>query len=142
MSVNESSSQSYTITANKGYHITNVLVDGASVGSISSYTFSNIMTNHTIAASFELTTGTPVVQSTDNSIKLYPNPVIDKLMVKLDDQSLQYHVRIFSLKGELKYNEFGKNSQFEIDMSNYSSGAYFIQVISPKGTKTIKIIKN
>jgi uncharacterized repeat protein (TIGR02543 family) len=142
ISVNEGSSQTYTITANKGYHITNVLVDGASVGTVNSYTFSNVVATHTITASFELTTGTAVAQSTDNSIKLYPNPVINKLTVELDDQSLQYQVRIYSLKGDLKYNEFGKNSQFEIDMSNYSTGVYFIQVISPKGIKTTKIIKN
>jgi uncharacterized repeat protein (TIGR02543 family) len=142
VSVNTGNSQSYTITANTGYYIKDVLVDGISVGAVIIYNFSNVVATHTIAASFELTTGTAIIQSTDNSINIYPNPVVDKLTVELDDQSLQYQVRIYSLKGDLKYNEFGKNSQFEIDMSNYSTGVYFIQVISPKGTKTTKIIKN
>ena len=36
------------------YHIADVLVDGASVGAVSSYTFTNVVANHTIAASFAL----------------------------------------------------------------------------------------
>jgi hypothetical protein len=40
------------ITANSGFHIADVLVDGSSVGAVGSYTFTNIQGNHTIAASF------------------------------------------------------------------------------------------
>ena len=43
---------SYTITADTGYHIANVLVDGVSVGTVSSYTFSDVQDNHTITAYF------------------------------------------------------------------------------------------
>ncbi len=42
----------YTITADTGYHIADVLVDGGSVGTVSSYTFSDVRDNHTITASF------------------------------------------------------------------------------------------
>ena len=48
--------QSYTITANSGYHVADVLVDGVSVGAVSSYTFTNITADHTIAASFAVDT--------------------------------------------------------------------------------------
>ena len=44
----------YTITANEGYMISDVLVDGQSVGSVSSYQFTNVIANHTISATFEL----------------------------------------------------------------------------------------
>jgi hypothetical protein len=44
--------QTYTITPAAGYHITDVLVDGASVGAVASYVFSNITMNHTISAAF------------------------------------------------------------------------------------------
>lgn len=50
------SSQTFQITANGGYTISNVLVDGASVGPLSSYTFSTVTSNHTITASFAATT--------------------------------------------------------------------------------------
>jgi hypothetical protein len=56
--VNYGTSQVYTITPVTGYHITNVLVDGASAGAVTSYTFANIVTNHTITASFAINTYT------------------------------------------------------------------------------------
>lgn len=43
----------YAITADKGYKIDDVLVDGVSVGAVSSYTFENVRTGHGISASFK-----------------------------------------------------------------------------------------
>ncbi|MBI3985482.1 MAG: right-handed parallel beta-helix repeat-containing protein, partial [Lentisphaerae bacterium] len=45
-------SQSFAILAAAGYRIATVTVDGVSVGSLSSYTFHNVMADHTIAATF------------------------------------------------------------------------------------------
>lgn len=50
--INSGASQLYSITPATGYSIQSVLVDGASVGAVPSYTFSNITANHTISASF------------------------------------------------------------------------------------------
>jgi len=50
--VNYGSSKAFTITASTGYNISSVTVDGSSVGAVSSYTFSNVTSNHTISASF------------------------------------------------------------------------------------------
>jgi hypothetical protein len=51
--VNHGGSQSYTITAEEGYLIDEVVVDGVAMGAIASYTFSDVTANHTIAASFD-----------------------------------------------------------------------------------------
>ena len=51
-SVAYGSSKTFSITPVAGYHIADVLVDGASVGAVTSYTFTNVMSAHTIAASF------------------------------------------------------------------------------------------
>ena len=48
----QGASQTFTITPSGGYRTANVLVDGTSVGAVSSYTFSNIAANHTISATF------------------------------------------------------------------------------------------
>lgn len=45
-------SQTYTITSLSGYTVSSVLVDGSSVGAVSSYTFSNVTADHTISATF------------------------------------------------------------------------------------------
>jgi hypothetical protein len=50
--VSQGGSQIYTITPNAGYQIGTVTVDGASVGAVTTYTFTNITGNHTIAATF------------------------------------------------------------------------------------------
>ena len=51
-SVRRGDSQSYSISPSAGYEISNVKVDGASMGAISSYTFSNVTSNHSISATF------------------------------------------------------------------------------------------
>ena len=55
VSVKEGASQTFTITAQEGYAIADVLVDGQSVGVVDSYTFENVTANHTIAALFTKT---------------------------------------------------------------------------------------
>ncbi|NLD93995.1 MAG: choice-of-anchor D domain-containing protein [Fibrobacter sp.] len=52
VNVGENSSQLFIITPVGGYKVSDVLVDGVSVGADTSYTFSNVTANHTIAASF------------------------------------------------------------------------------------------
>ena len=52
VSVNPGASQAFTITPNLNYHVADVLVDGASVGAVTSYLFNTVAANHTIAASF------------------------------------------------------------------------------------------
>ncbi|HQQ13119.1 MAG TPA: cohesin domain-containing protein, partial [Bacteroidales bacterium] len=50
--------QAFTITPADGYHVADVLVDGTSVGAVTTYTFNNVTANHTIAASFAINTYT------------------------------------------------------------------------------------
>lgn len=51
-SVTEGNSQTYTITANSGYTISDVKVDGSSIGAASTYTFSSVSSSHAISATF------------------------------------------------------------------------------------------
>lgn len=51
-SVTEGNSKTYTITANSGYKIADVKVDGSSIGAASTYTFSGISSSHSISATF------------------------------------------------------------------------------------------
>lgn len=45
-------SKTFSITPSSGYKISSVKVDGASVGAVSSYTFNNITSGHTISVTF------------------------------------------------------------------------------------------
>ncbi len=52
VTVIEGEMQKFTITANEGYSIGDVKVDGESVGAVSEYTFENVSGDHTIEALF------------------------------------------------------------------------------------------
>jgi outer membrane lipoprotein-sorting protein len=52
VSVNHGANKTFTITATSNYHVANVLVDGNSAGTVTTYTFTNVTANHTISASF------------------------------------------------------------------------------------------
>ncbi len=50
--VTQGNNQSYTITPNSGYRIATLTVDSVSIATSTSYTFTNVQTNHTIDATF------------------------------------------------------------------------------------------
>ncbi|MGB9599436.1 MAG: C1 family peptidase [Myxococcota bacterium] len=51
--VRKGASQTFTMTPDSGYVLDDVIVDGISVGSVSSYTFKNVVANHGISAVFK-----------------------------------------------------------------------------------------
>lgn len=56
--ISKGTNQTYSIAPATGYKIAGVTVDGASVGAVSSYTFSNIAAGHSISATFAAATTT------------------------------------------------------------------------------------
>ena len=70
VAVPKGESKTFTITPDSGYHIKDVLVDGKSVGAVSTYTFENVVDNHTIHATFARkhtpTPSTPTVELPDD----------------------------------------------------------------------------
>ena len=59
ISIREGWDQTFTITPDKGYAVAKVLVDGKSVGAVTSYTFKNVTKDHTIEAVFMKSNGNP-----------------------------------------------------------------------------------
>lgn len=51
--------QAFTITANSGYHVADVLVNNVSVGAVALYIFTSVTSNHSINATFAVNTSTP-----------------------------------------------------------------------------------
>lgn len=52
VSVNQGTSQTFTITPNAGYSVSSVTVDGVNKGALTTYTFTNVQAGHTINATF------------------------------------------------------------------------------------------
>jgi len=59
VSVHEGSDRTFTITPDKGYAVSNVKIDGKSIGAVRSYTFENVRHAHTIEVSFMKAGGSP-----------------------------------------------------------------------------------
>jgi len=74
VAVDQGASQIFTIAPDSGHVIADLVVDGASVGAAAIYTFTNVTSNHTIAASFS-----PIVSNSPPTIATAaaasPNPV-------------------------------------------------------------------
>ncbi|MFH1378373.1 MAG: C10 family peptidase [Planctomycetota bacterium] len=102
--VDYGSSVTFAIAPDANYRISDVEVDGSQVGAVSSYTFDNVSSNHTISASFEIIThtitasanenglvspngSTVVVNGTDLSVSIIPNPGYEALMIVIDGVS-------------------------------------------------------
>jgi alpha-tubulin suppressor-like RCC1 family protein len=66
----------YTITPNTGYHVADVLVDGGSVGAVTTYTFTNLSSNHTIAVSFAINTYTISLNAGPNGTITGPTSLV------------------------------------------------------------------
>ncbi len=71
--VADSTNQTFSIQPASGYLVNDVLVDGVSAGAVSSYTFTNVTTDHTIAAGFAADTAYPAVSSSDFSLEWITN---------------------------------------------------------------------
>ncbi|MCX6868233.1 MAG: hypothetical protein NTV46_18905, partial [Verrucomicrobia bacterium] len=85
--VNSGANQTFTITPDSGYAISAVTVDSSSVGAVSSYPFTNVTANHTIAASFAATTNTPPTITTVANQNITTNSATPALAFTVGDST-------------------------------------------------------
>ncbi len=75
-----------------------------------------------------------------NNLKIYPNPVKDKVNIKIPDLGTKY-LTISTLTGKLICSEEMDEIETQIDLSPYQSGIYIITIRSKDFVTTKKIIK-
>ncbi|KPK79461.1 MAG: hypothetical protein AMS27_18010 [Bacteroides sp. SM23_62_1] len=76
----------------------------------------------------------------ERNFSLYPNPAIDILNIETNISNL-HCIEITSLNGQLLYNTKTEDHTFQIDLSSFQKGIYFITVRSRDYVITEKIIK-
>lgn len=79
-----------------------------------------------------------------NNVKIYPNPVSDILNIESLDISLEgANVQLFDVSGRLvrEINLHGYSENYQIDMSNLTSGVYVVKAHVDSHVLTRKIIK-
>ncbi|MCB0701201.1 MAG: Ig-like domain-containing protein [Candidatus Kapaibacterium sp.] len=80
---------------------------------------------------------TTSVETANINIKIYPNPIENRLVIETGD-ILKYEVVLSDISGNILYSEFDKN---EIDFSIFSSGNYFLTLIANNKYYNFKLIK-
>jgi hypothetical protein len=143
--VDYGSSQLFTITPNAGYHILNVLVNGTSLGPVSSHIISDVTGDTTISASFALDTLT-IMASAGSGGSIKPSGFVSVPFG--DDQSFavssdaDYHVTDvlvdgISIGAVTSYVFISVTSNHNIT-ANFAadSSTYYIEVTSSRGSPT------
>ena len=74
----------------------------------------------------------------NESLEIFPNPASDVLHIKSDH--LIQHIRITNVSGQFYKTYIPKATDFTITLDKWSSGIYFIQVMSQNETVEKKII--
>ncbi|MDD4395564.1 MAG: T9SS type A sorting domain-containing protein, partial [Bacteroidales bacterium] len=144
VSVLEGTSQSFTITAPTGLQIAQVLVDNVNDAahanfdnpSLATYTFNNVIANHTIEAIY----ADAIADYTSNcTIDIFPNPVRQTLTIT-NDKTMD-EVVVYDVTGKAVYRNHFCNNRIELDLSNLYSGIYILKITSDNKIYTKKFIK-
>jgi hypothetical protein len=81
-----------------------------------------------------------VQEATHSGLSIYPNPTNNLLTIKSDNPD-RCSVEITSLNGQLVYGGEMEGSSFQIDLTSFQKGVYFITIGSKDFVITRKIIK-
>ncbi len=129
--VNYSGSQVFAVTADPGYHVLDVLVDGSSVGAQASYQFDDVLGPHTIAASFEIDPPDPLAIATQ------PAPNIELA----EGASIDLVVSVTGGLGTIHYHWYKEDAQHvRTDAGGDSPTLSLAEVsVADEGTYTCEI---
>jgi len=72
-------------------------------------------------------------------VSVYPNPVVNKLNITAKEMIKE--VKIFSMNGQLIQTAKFDNNLAVVNMSALKAGVYVAQVVTAKGTQTVKVVK-
>jgi hypothetical protein len=75
-----------------------------------------------------------------NSFTFYPNPIKDNLNLSYSKEITS--VKVFNITGQTLLEKSIKTTSAQINISDLSSGIYFVEVKSLESYKTFKVIKN
>ena len=135
MTVDNGTDQSFFINPNQNYRVADVVVDGSSIGAVTSYTLNNVDRGHTIAASFVVANQPPVSKAgADQAV-----PVTATVQLNgsgssdADGDTLSYTWSITSKPSDSNAslsNATVINPSFVVD----AAGNYVVQLIVNDGT--------
>ncbi|WP_439130873.1 sialate O-acetylesterase [Polaribacter sp.] len=77
----------------------------------------------------------------DIGVTIFPNPATNHL--KIESAAPISNLKLYSIRGKLLFNKvLNQTNQYQLNLSNYSKGMYFIEVENSKGKLHSKLIIN
>lgn len=84
-----------------------------------------------------------VIEMNDLDITIFPNPTTGKFFVSIEQLQGSKSFKVFDLSGQLIRGGTINAPLQSVDISSFSAGIYFIQILSSDTVvKTVKVIKN
>jgi len=117
--------------------LTTVLVDGVTY--YASQTINGIESKERLSVMAKVKGSLSTEDFVLPNFRYYPNPAQHAL--NISNSSTIDEVEIISISGKSILSKKVNDTQSEIDLSNVSSGFYFLKIKSEEQTKTIKIVK-
>lgn len=127
-----------------------LLVKEEITGSLNQTTYYWETTEHGRVAAFVATKGKIMIMETTNFttsinnpkksafLSVFPNPASTILTIKSD--AINAQIKIYNALGKEVKNILFPNDQIQIDVSNFNSGLYIVQISSDAGIKTSTVV--
>jgi len=112
-------------------------VVGGPVGTLENFALNGTTSNWSFDANALETLETNEFSIVD-TIKIYPNPTTGIFTISIKEDA---SVKMYDMFGKLIYTNKANIGESKIDISNYQSGMYLLQVETENGSVTKKIIK-
>ena len=140
LTINESNTGTDTQTAVDSY----VWIDGIT------YTMSNNTATYTLTnnnncdsvvfLNLTIKNSSNIDVNKQNEIKLFPNPSSDKITIELEGIDAM-DVSLLNTQGKILFQKSGQYDKYDINLSSYAAGTYFLSIITSEGNKNIRLIK-
>ena len=140
LTINESSTGTDTQTAVDSY----TWIDGITY-TMSNNTATYILTNNNncdsvVFLNLTIKNSSFIDVNKNNEIKLFPNPSSDKITIELEGIEAM-DVSLLNSQGKILLQKSGQFDEYDINLTSYTAGIYFLRIITSEGNKNIRFIK-
>jgi hypothetical protein len=135
----------FTFEPEDEFMVDELFIDGESIGFAESYTFENVIAEHTIHVTFRLIVGIQAVTNWQSYIEVYPNPAISKVTIDFNNLDITMEdpiYEIYDYAGAVVQSGNIENKTTKIDISTLAASRYVLRIIDKQTVKaTFKLVK-
>ena len=144
VTVQEGDNATFTFAANANAVVAQVLVDAAAITTPAdnSYTFSNVVANHTIEVVFEEEQTGINDMNMDAAVALFPNPATSEINIQMaDNRFVGSTMQVYDVYGKLITTSEIVSQSVRLDVSAWANGVYIVRINSNESIVTKRFVK-